>query len=216
MLTDERCELIRQVIKELEESSQAEKSVSEIYFPSSLTAICKAEALFGDEVPKIKPYARESVEYTSRARRNACVVAGLLEEYLIRCDKKGKTSNDVLNKLKPYRGAYRHYANGLAKYHDGIYERNTLDDMRAALESLIREITGKEKTLENQVSIICTMLDDHGVKPEIRNLFQKTLDYFTKYQNNYVKHNDEVEPAEVSFVIEWTGVLMKYIINMLG
>lgn len=210
MLSDERREFIGRIIQELRNSAN---SPNPHY---AFEAVCKAERLFGEEVPQIKPCFQETCNMSGTVYRNARVIVALLEDYLIRSKDDASAYSSVLKVLSPYKTTYRHYSNGLAKYQDGIYERNTLDDMRAALESLVREITGKEKTLENQVSIICTMLDEHGVKPEIRNLFQKTLDYFTKYQNNYVKHNDEVDPAEVSFVIEWTGVLMKYVINMLS
>lgn len=209
-MNEVRLQFIPQIVKNLKSYE------SERFKHISFDEICKARALFGKEIPEMEPLYQECVKNVESSARNAGAIAILLEEHLIRQKGKCATDNNTLIILKPYKIAYRHYSNGLAKYQDGIYERNTLDDMRAALESLVREITGKEKTLENQVSIICTMLDEHGVKPEIRNLFQKTLDYFTKYQNNYVKHNDEVDPAEVSFVIEWTGVLMKYIINMLG
>ena len=209
-MNEVRLRFIPQIVKELRYYE------SERLKHLAFDEICKTRILFGKEIPEIEPLYQESVKDIGTSARNAGAIAILLEEHLIREQGENVSENSTLLTLKPYRIAYRHYSNGLAKHQDGIYERNTLDDMRAALEALIFEIIGKEKTLENQVSIICTMLDDHGVKPEIRNLFQKTLDYFTKYQNNYVKHNDEVDPAEVSFVIEWTGVLMKYIINMLG
>lgn len=210
MLSPDRYKFIRQLIRELYDSEHYDDREGQF------EAVTKAKRIFGEEIPSIAECYDEVRQYEGTAGRNARIIAAILEDYLIQNQDDCSVYSETLKALKPYNQAYRHHSNALSKYKDGIYERNTLDDMRAALESLIREITGKEKTFENQISIICTKLDEHAVKPEIRNLFHKTIDYYSKYQNNYVKHNDEVDPAEVSFVIEWTGVLMKYIINTLG
>lgn len=44
----------------------------------------------------------------------------------------------------------------------------------------------------------------------------KIIDYYTKFQNNHVKHNDAVNEKEIEFIIELTSVVMKYLIKVNG
>ena len=45
-------------------------------------------------------------------------------------------------------------------------------------------------------------------------MFQKLVDYFSKYENTYVKHDDAVIVAEVEFVFELTSSFMKHFIRL--
>jgi hypothetical protein len=45
-------------------------------------------------------------------------------------------------------------------------------------------------------------------------LFEKLIDYYTKYQNTYVKHDDRVLNAEIDFVFEITSSFMKHLIRL--
>ena len=44
----------------------------------------------------------------------------------------------------------------------------------------------------------------------------QVINYYTKYQNNYVKHDDKVNENEIEYVIEQTSIIMKFLIKMLG
>ena len=44
----------------------------------------------------------------------------------------------------------------------------------------------------------------------------KIIEYYTKFQNNHVKHNDAVNSDEIEYVIELTSVIMKYLIKISG
>ena len=47
-------------------------------------------------------------------------------------------------------------------------------------------------------------------------MVQKIIDYYTKYQNSHVKHNDAVNINEIEYVIELTSVIMKFLIKANG
>ncbi len=70
--------------------------------------------------------------------------------------------------------------------------------------------------LENQMEAIGRLLKGANVSNEFRNLLTKTIDYYAKYQNNHVKHDDNINQYEVSFVIELTCILMKQMIEQFG
>ena len=70
------------------------------------------------------------------------------------------------------------------------------------------------KSLENQVSPIGAFLGAKGGSPELRNMFMKLLDYYTKYQNTYVKHNDAVIEEEIEIVFELTSSFIKHLVRL--
>lgn len=106
------------------------------------------------------------------------------------------------------------YTEAKLKYDHGSFQRNVLDDLRLSLEILLKNILGNAKTLENQLPEIGGFLKARGASPQIANMFHKLLEYYTKYQNDYVKHDDAIKEEEVEFVFEMTSSLMKHFIRM--
>lgn len=53
-----------------------------------------------------------------------------------------------------------------------------------------------------------------GVSPQLCNMFHKLLDYYSKYQNDDVKHSDAVRGEEIELVFELTASFMKHIIRV--
>lgn len=116
--------------------------------------------------------------------------------------------------LQEHPKALEEYENSLEKFKNGIFERNTLDDMRLAFELLVKDILNNNKSLENQLSELGTLLKNKGVSDELRNMVSTIIGYYTRFQNNHVKHNDLVNENEVEYVIELTSVLMKFLIKI--
>lgn len=106
------------------------------------------------------------------------------------------------------------FKEALQKHDHGIFRRNTLDDLRLALELLLRSLFGNGKSLENQIPAIGVFVQDRGGSPELANMFQKLVDYFSKYQNTYVKHDDAVIAGEVEFDFELASSFMKHLIRL--
>lgn len=130
------------------------------------------------------------------------------------------TSTELVVKTKhwlnKYPAALEQYNSSLTKYEGGIFERNTLDDMRLSFELLVKELLSNEKSLENQIAGLGQMLKEHGASVELRNMVIQIIKYYTDFQNNHVKHNDKVNGDEIEYVIELTSVVMKYLIKMNG
>ena len=118
--------------------------------------------------------------------------------------------------LSGHPNALKEYESALTKYEGGIFERNTLDDIRLSFELLVKDLLGNEKSLENQIGGICGILDKCGTSVELKNMVQKIIDYYTKFQNNHVKHDDAVNENEIEYVIELTSVIMKFLIKANG
>ncbi len=117
----------------------------------------------------------------------------------------------VLDWIDLYPDASKAYHSALNKISDGIYVRNAIDDMRLSLESLIRCLTGTSKTLENQIKPLGVLLKGKGVPPQTINMITTMITYYTKYQNDYVKHHDSVNKDDLEMIVNMTVNIMKYI-----
>jgi hypothetical protein len=98
----------------------------------------------------------------------------------------------------------------LDKYVNGIYQRNLLDDMRLALELFLKSFFKNNKSLENQKSAIGVYQEESNASKELSNMFNKLVEYYAKYHNEHVKHNDKVIQKEIGFVINLTTCFIMY------
>lgn len=102
----------------------------------------------------------------------------------------------------------------LQKHEHGVFQRNVLDDLRLSLERLLRYVFANNKSLENQLSSLGSYIKNRGGSQELANMFAKLVDYYSKYQNSYVKHNDAVVEEEVDFIFEITSSFMKHLVRL--
>lgn len=116
--------------------------------------------------------------------------------------------------LNKYSEAGRMYQSAMDKLNEGNFQRNLIDDLRLALELLLKAILKNEKSIENQISEIGAHLKGKDVSVEIRNMFLKLLEYYSKYQNEYVKHDDAVKENEIDFVINVTSSFIRLLIQV--
>ncbi len=142
----------------------------------------------------------------------------LYQDYSQLSDFKLSESELVLKTkhwLEKHPEALKQYQSSLSKFEGGIYERNTLDDMRLSLELLLKDILNNNRSLENQFSELGVFLKSKNISPEIRNLLTSVLKYYEDFQNHNVKHNEKINKNEIEYIIEQTSVIMKFLITVL-
>jgi hypothetical protein len=110
--------------------------------------------------------------------------------------------------LKPFESALKLY---MAK--DPNQYRNMLDNLRFALEQMLRSVLSNQKSLENQKEEFLRWLNQHDVHGRIGNMYHTLLFVgFADYQNDAVKHREDAyTPAEVEFVLYMTGTFLRLI-----
>jgi hypothetical protein len=118
--------------------------------------------------------------------------------------------------LDPFPEVLAVFNQALQKYVTRVFVRNLLDDLRLALEKLVQILVGNSKSLENQLAGVGSFVKERGGSPELSNMFVKLVDYYCKYQNTYVKHDDAVIEEEVEFIIEITAAFMKHFVRLAG
>lgn len=118
--------------------------------------------------------------------------------------------------LVPYPDAFQHYNESYRKYksQDEQLYRNTLDDARLALELLLKAVLGNEKSLENQQNELGEFITRKGGTKEFSNMTCLLLRHYSNYQNNKVKHNENIAKAEITFILELTIVFMRQLVRL--
>lgn len=121
---------------------------------------------------------------------------------------------EVKSFLVDYPKSEQVYLSALTKFNNDIFERNLVDDLRLSLELLLKDIFQNNKSLENQISEIGVFISNNGGSKHFSNMFRTLVDYYTKYQNAFVKHDDAILEDEVEFIFEMTSSFMKQLIKM--
>ncbi len=113
-----------------------------------------------------------------------------------------KVVNDTLNWLEKYPNSREkfHEALILQKKHESV--RQVIDTMRLALELFIKQYFNNEKSLENQ--------------KEIRDMFLTLFLFYTRYNNENVKHADNCIELESEYIIYLTGTFIRFLIKVRG
>lgn len=130
--------------------------------------------------------------------------AKLLDEKLI---------NDNLDWLSDYPKIYELFSSSLSDLGIKGKERQVIDNLRLSVELLLKEKLGNSKSLENQKIELGKYLKTQKICSEISNLYWQVLDYYSKYQNNKVKHSDSANPNEVEFILYLTGTMMRLLLK---
>ena len=123
--------------------------------------------------------------------------------------------NDVLVWLENYDISRKKFIAALQKYQNKDDVRHILDDLRFSLEKFIQEIVNNGKSLENNKSEVGKILKDKNINVEIANMYMKLFDYYTIYQNNNVKHNENCAYEEIEFMIYLTGSFMRLLLSII-
>lgn len=116
--------------------------------------------------------------------------------------------------LGPFPDALALFDQAIEKHANRVFLRNVLDDLRLALEKLLKSLFGNDKPLEKQIPTLGTFIKQRGGSSELVNMFVKLIDYYTKYQNSYVKHDNAVIEEEVEFMFELTSSFMKHLVRL--
>ncbi|MBP6977466.1 MAG: hypothetical protein PHD61_06455 [Bacteroidales bacterium] len=118
-----------------------------------------------------------------------------------------------LVELKEFPEAAKLFQSAMDKLNKSRFERNLLDDLRLSLEVLLKSVLNNNKNLENQLDSIGEYLKQSGTSKEVVNMFRTLTDYFGKYQNSYIKHNDNIKEQEVDLLVNLTSAFINFIIQ---
>ncbi len=117
---------------------------------------------------------------------------------------------DCPKAARPFERALRTYMRGDV----GDY-RSLFDDLRLALEALLRYVLQNDKRLEQQERDLSTWVEHRELHQEVRSMYTKLLfGPYRIYQNRAVKHGEEYSAGEAEFMIYLTGTFMRLLLQL--
>lgn len=118
--------------------------------------------------------------------------------------------------LKDYPATHKAWISALKDYNEStdITASETADNFRKTLERFFQEFFNSEKSLENLKSEYGEFLKEKGIPSELSNNFEKLLELYTKYMNNYAKHHDKVSKNVLEYIMYQTGNLIRLLITL--
>lgn len=124
--------------------------------------------------------------------------------------------DDVLGWLDGFPQAAKQFSNALRGYLSGEVPRyrNALDDLRHALEQLLRAVLRNEKPLEKQKDALLAWLKHKEIHQRVIDMYNTLLALYAGYQNDSVKHGDKARASEVEFFVYLTGTLMRFVLQV--
>lgn len=117
------------------------------------------------------------------------------------------------NLLESFPDASKSYNDAVCLYNLGQFERNLIDSLRLTLELIVKQVLCNNKSLENNIIEVCGYLKGKECSQEFINMFQKLIDYYTKYNNDKIKHNHNIKAIEVDFIFGITNLFIKLIVK---
>lgn len=124
--------------------------------------------------------------------------------------------SDTLLWLKDYPATQKAWIKALKDYSVSTEQTasETADNFRKALERFFQEFFSSEKSLENLKSEYGTFLSSKGVPAELKNNFEKLLESYTNYMNNYAKHHDKTSKNVLEYIMYQTGNIIRLLITL--
>lgn len=123
--------------------------------------------------------------------------------------------DEVLTGLQEFPDASAAFRNGLVYVQEGKDYRTALDNFRVSLELFLKQVLKNQLSIEKQQDILGKHLKEKGVPPDIRGMIRSQIDFFAKYQNDHVKHNNKVELADINTIFYLTAIFLHRILKTL-
>lgn len=101
------------------------------------------------------------------------------------------------------------YNDALSKLSEGKYDRNTIDDLRLALETELKDVLGNGKPLEKQTTYLKEYYEKKGLANELINAHTTSFTFLCRYFNNHAKHDYNVSKNDMDTAISYANQIMR-------
>lgn len=186
-------------------------------FPDFLSCVVALINTYSDDIQekeKLKQYIIDSLEQCS-------IKFDILEDSdgIFVFPKGAKELDDALVSeplewLKDYPKARKTYITALKQYSDGVYIRDTADNLRKALETFLQEFLNNNKNLETNKTELGKYFATQNVDSGFIAFFQSVINTYKNVNDRAVKHNDAVDEKLLEFLLYQTGVLIRMVLSI--
>ena len=162
-------------------------------------------------------FAKEVAEIINITRQNIKIIKDDNVYKIIKCNEKYLDESLIIQNIEMlnlYKDSKEQFLSAITCDRNIMDNRSIVDKLRLSVECLFKQILGNNKSLENQKNQIGEYLKNNNVDVSIRNMYSTLLDYYLKYNNNNVKHGNNVDDVELNYIIYLTGTFI-YLITQI-
>lgn len=126
-----------------------------------------------------------------------------------------KSRNSISDLLATYPPKIRQQWVKACVFFDRDDYRNSLDNVRLAVELLVKFLTKSDASLENQKKNLGRFLQAKGINKQVSNFLFKILNIYERIQNDQAKHDvpDHLKHEEVTFIMNQSYVIIKFLVD---
>lgn len=124
--------------------------------------------------------------------------------------------SETLDWMKDYPTARVAFIKALKDYSEctATNASDVADKFRKTLESFFQEFFSSASSLENMIKDYGNYLKSKGIPKEISNNFEKLLNLYTEFINNYAKHHDKTSINVLEYIMYQTGNIIRLLITL--
>lgn len=147
------------------------------------------------------------------AKETNIVVRTILDEYY-KTSKERTILEDIAsttNTLSKHEKSRKLYEEVLNCTIAGNSSRSKLDNVRLALELYLQDVLSNKNTLEKQIKPLKDFLMSKTATIEVRTSITSSLTTFYKYQDDHVKHDDNIKEEDVDYFVRMANNIIQQI-----
>lgn len=162
-------------------------------------------------------FKKKNLKWSTKVENEMTFIHNCLDEtnnYMPHPDED-LVSLDISSKYHETQLALSNYPSALLLFNEAIVKmqnpklsRNALDDLRLCLETFLKEKFNSKKSLENQTQILGKFIKEKNGNTHVSDLYHKVIDFYSKYQNENVKHNNNVVKGDLNLISSLTSALI--------
>lgn len=189
------------------------------HFLAALVAFANTYGPYSDELREKDKF----VSYLKRALSDSGILFDVVEDadgiFIFPKGAKeldDKLVSEPLQWLAQFPNARNAWIKALKAYADATDNNasDCADLFRKALEQFFKEFFSSDKSLENYKSEYGALMKSRGIPAELSNMFEKVLNQYTAYMNNYAKHKDGTAKIALEYIMYQTGSLIRFLITL--
>lgn len=125
-----------------------------------------------------------------------------------------KDAMEIRDALSSDSKVRKSYNDAIEKIAEGRYSRNSVDDIRVALEIYLKEVLGNNQPLEKQTTDLKQFYRQKKMSGELISMHTQSLNNLCNFFNNHAKHDYNVKSEEVDSAIGYANQIMKSLLNI--
>lgn len=159
---------------------------------------CVKKVNISNEGKDLTVYPKEV--FTAKYTKNK-IESSLTSYYSNTQNNTIKELSNTIEKIKKHPNISQLLEDACKKLRNSDSKRSILDDTRLALELYLQKVIGNKETLEHQTSRLKFFLKSKNATQEVITGITTSLNNFYRYQNDNVKHANNVKDEDVEYYI---------------